>query len=159
MQVALRTKLAVTAAALALPAGLLIGAGTASAAGAATGGGTQVHPLNWTSSISGVRANNGWSSRRWSDESYTQIIFKGCTSTHGQSVTIELRRDISGAPDVSYGTHVLTNCFHGKSSSGTWDGLPSGNYFFQIDAVDGSPLSDDPVSVSTVSQDTTKADG
>ncbi|WUH88737.1 hypothetical protein OG900_38580 [Streptomyces sp. NBC_00433] len=115
--------------------------------------------MNWTSSISMVRANNGWQSRRWSDVSYTQIIFKGCVSTHNQSVTIELRQDISGAPDKSYGTHVLTNCFHGKDSSGTWDGLPSGNYFFQIDAVDDSGASDDPVSVSTVIQDTTKADG
>ncbi|WP_333770210.1 hypothetical protein [Streptomyces sp. IBSBF 2435] len=156
---------------IALAVGLLLASaiGGAQTAGAASptadpapaAGITGVHPMNWTSDIENVLSGSGWSSRRWADEQYTEVIFTGCHSVLNKSVSIELHRDISAAPDPSYGTKKLTNCFtsSGASSAGEWTGLPKGNYYFTIADIDGVGTAwTDSVSVDVVYQDTTAAD-
>lgn len=137
---------------------LVAGVGVVPAASAATVHGTSgIRPMNFTSNLDQVLP--GFESRRWGDDSYTQIQFTGCRSDTNHSVTIELRRDINNAPDKSYGKKTLTNCFTGanKTSNAEWNNLPSGLYFFKITDVDNSAFTDY-LSVSKVYQDTTKAD-
>lgn len=111
---------------------------------------------NWTSYI--TSATDGFQSRRWSDSSYTEVQFTGCTAEYGsKKVTVDMREDISNWPDTDYGSHTFTNCYNGSSSvsDGEWHGLESGNYFFELTKVgDGGGLLD----VNKVYQDTTLAD-
>jgi hypothetical protein len=103
-------------------------------------------------------ATDGFQSRRWADESYTEVQFTGCTAEYGsRKVTVDMREDISNWPDTDYGSATFTNCFNGASyvSDGQWTGLEQGNYFFDLTKVgDGGGLLD----VKTVYQDTTQAD-
>lgn len=111
---------------------------------------------NWSSSISA--ATDGFQSRRWADISYTEVRFAGCINEYGSAkVTIDMREDISLAPDQDYGSGTFTNCFKSSTSvsDGEWNGLEDGNYFFELTKVgDGGGLLD----VAVVYQDTTAAD-
>jgi hypothetical protein len=110
---------------------------------------------NWSSYISGW--SPGHESRRWSDESYTELNFTNCTTgTSGQSTDVRLWRVVDNSPDVGYDTKHFTNCFNyiagadsgPFTSKGTWSGLPysadsyvdgeyKGGYYFRIEALGG----------------------
>jgi hypothetical protein len=112
---------------------------------------------NWSSFISG--ADIGFESRRWADESYTEVNFKGCRSEVKESVGIEIFQDINNWPDDGHGEKIFTKCFDGGTSTGTESGLSPGAYYFKITSIDGTYQSHiDWVSVSSVSVDTTLAD-
>ncbi|HET6292875.1 MAG TPA: hypothetical protein VK659_05130 [Asanoa sp.] len=112
---------------------------------------------NWSSYIYG--ATIGFESRRWADESYTEVNFKGCKSEVNLAVGIEIYQDINNWPDDGYGEKQFTNCFIGKTSTGTESGLPSGAYYFEIKSIDGSyQPSANWVTATSVSVDTTLAD-
>ncbi|WP_059011230.1 hypothetical protein [Streptomyces specialis] len=157
----LRIRVAVVSGVLA--AALPVSTPLASAATAGTGaedGGVQV--LNWSSSMTGVLT--GFQSHRWADQSYTELIFEGCTTSTpvyapDQSTEIDMRHDRSFLPDVSYGRKTAYNCFDGanEQSRGEWTGLESGDYFFQImkinDSESGYRLSVDYVAVDTTAKD------
>lgn len=120
-------------------------------------GGVQVQ--NWSSSMYNVLT--GFQSRRWSDKSYSQVWFTKCRVSGGpdSSTHVDLRHDITGRPDVSWGTKKYTQCFKGSSgkSSGQWHNLDSGSHFFQIKRINGAG-SGLALSVSKVTVDTSKAD-
>lgn len=133
-------------------------AGAATPAAAPSTASVHVHPMNFTSYLSGVR--RGYESRRWHDESYTQVLFTGCSSELDSSVTLTLYRDVFGT-DPSYGSIKLTNCFKGAghTSNAQWYHLPSGDYYFKIADIDGPSASiSDSLYVDKVYQDTTLAD-
>ncbi|ATM24842.1 hypothetical protein SMD44_p20059 (plasmid) [Streptomyces alboflavus] len=120
---------------------------------------------NFSSHLSGVKA--GFQSRRWKDESYSQVLFTGCWAGTGSpggrhySTLVDLRHDISGQPDRSWGLKKYTNCFKGdnKTSNGQWSNLSNGNHFFQIKEIGG--FDDSPyiqLGVKKVFVDTSKAD-
>ncbi|TDC23619.1 hypothetical protein E1265_12220 [Streptomyces sp. 8K308] len=117
---------------------------------------------NWSSSMTGVLT--GFQSRRWADENYTELIFRGCTTSTpvyapDQSTEIDMRHDRTALPDISYGRQTAYNCFDGpaEESRGEWNGLEPGDYFFQItrinDSESGYRLSVDYVAVDTTAQD------
>ncbi|HTF07541.1 MAG TPA: hypothetical protein VK659_05135 [Asanoa sp.] len=113
---------------------------------------------NWSSHITG--ADVGFESRRWAEESYTEVNFKGCNNSRQDiSVGIEIYEDINNWPDDGYGEKTFTACFNGGTSKGTESGLPAGSYYFQIEAHDGIHYTNlYTVNVSSVSVDTTLAD-
>jgi hypothetical protein len=113
---------------------------------------------NWSSYIKD--GDIGFESRRWADESYTEVNFKGCNdSLRDDSVTIEIYEDINNWPDYGYGEKTFTKCFNGGTSTGTESGLPAGSYYFQITAIDGTRDGGVfKVDVSSVNVDTTLAD-
>lgn len=137
------------------------GLGAAPAATAATSGPDAVmRPMNWESSMSAVLT--GFQSRRWADESYSEVRFKGCTTDNASasgSTTVELRWDRSLEPDVSWGSKTYTACFSGSDSvsAGAWTGITDGQQFFQIDKINGSD-SGNSLTVQVVYIDTTEAD-
>ncbi|MFD5062951.1 MULTISPECIES: hypothetical protein [unclassified Streptomyces] len=116
----------------------------------------------WYSDISGAKV--GFSSRVWADTSYTQIHFKHCFASDGgtdrYSVDVELIR-VDGT-DHSYGAKRFTECFSwgdgDETSTGVWEGLPSGDYIFKITAIGGQTSSYNYLRVQEVIVDTTKAD-
>ncbi|MFI8180570.1 hypothetical protein ACIF70_08625 [Actinacidiphila glaucinigra] len=116
----------------------------------------------WSSYLSGVRP--GFTSHEWADSSYTQIHFKHCYATDGNnefgSVTVELIR--TTGTNTSFGSKTFTECFSwgdgDETSTGVWEGLPSGDYVFKIAAIGGSSSTYRLLSVDAVTVDTTKAD-
>ncbi|MFJ4922266.1 hypothetical protein [Streptomyces sp. NPDC088725] len=110
---------------------------------------------NWQSSINS--AATGFESRRWDDESYTEVRFKGCTQEYasGKWTKVAVWEDNFASPDNNHGTKTFTACFKGKDSvsAGEWTGLPSDNYYFRLQDTDGGLLN-----VRVVAQDTTQAD-
>ncbi|MEV8031924.1 hypothetical protein [Streptomyces sp. NPDC086182] len=120
---------------------------------------------NWSSSITAARP--GFESRRWDDQSYSQIKFTDCTdnSITGEAsyTDVQVWRDISLNPDDSYDKKRFTNCFRGaNTSNGEWTDLPSStvSVYFKIMAVTGATSADFGVhlNVASLSVDTTKAD-
>ncbi|MET8538696.1 hypothetical protein ABZV67_45350 [Streptomyces sp. NPDC005065] len=108
---------------------------------------------NWTSYISSW--GNGDESRRWADESYSQLQFTGCYVTYGsQDVTVAYYRDIPFSTDAKYDSKTFTACFSGGTSNGEWTGLATGDYYFKATDVGGGGLLD----VNKVYVDTTLAD-
>lgn len=98
---------------------------------------------NWSSTISSWTDGGGdnGKSRYWADESYTEIIFKGCTVQGGSKTTgVELWDFDALSANDFYGEKTFTNCFNGTSyaSRGEYNGLPQeSDYFFQVDNVGG----------------------
>lgn len=112
-------------------------------------------------------------SRRWTDESYSEVRFANCYGSEGSMdwTDVRLNRVVDNVPDVSYGTKTYTNCFtyiegsdSNRVSAGAWTGLPyseaswdgdeyKGGYYFDTPHMDDGPLN-----VDTVYQDTTQAD-
>ncbi|MEU6815796.1 hypothetical protein [Streptomyces sp. NPDC046860] len=108
---------------------------------------------NWTSSISSWGKGN--ESRRWADESYSQLQFTGCFVQGGsQDVTVAYYRDVPLSVDPKYDSKTFTACFSGGTSNGEWTGLPSGDYYFATTDVGGGGL----LFVDKVYVDTTQAD-
>lgn len=104
-------------------------------------------------------APTGFESRRWSDVDYSQVQFTDCIDEDDSAqVTVGLWEDIALAPDPTAGSGTFTNCFNGAgyTSSGVWNNLESGQWYFKLDKVGkgGDGLLD----VGTVYQDTTEAD-
>ena len=114
---------------------------------------------NWTSYISSWTDGN--ESRRWADESYSQVQFTNCFAQYGTTdqVVVKMWQDKPLATDPSYGSKTFTNCFKGSgyTSNGEWTGLPSGDFYFETDKIaqGGSCCL---LNVSTVYVDTTQAD-
>ncbi|MFB7931090.1 MULTISPECIES: hypothetical protein [Streptomyces] len=98
---------------------------------------------NWSGSISSWTDGGGSNgkSRYWADESYSEIIFKGCTVQGGSKTTgVELWDYDALSSNDFYGEKTFTNCFKGTSyaSRGEYNGLPQeSDYFFQLDNVGG----------------------
>ncbi|MGA5168891.1 MULTISPECIES: hypothetical protein [Streptomyces] len=119
--------------------------------------------LVWTSSIND--GSPGFESRRWSDQSYSQIQFYDCSnrSTTGtpDSVDVQIWRDISLQPDDAYDNKTFTACYGAGASNGEWTDLPATTVtvYFQLMKV-GSTTSPGfaTVDVGYLSVDTTKAD-
>src|SRR5882757_4282522 len=106
-----------------------------------------------------TNASIGFESRRWADESYTEVNFKGCNNSHlDNSVGIQIYEDINNWPDNGYGQKTFTKCFDGGTSTGTESGLPPGAYYFEVKSIDGLSSTLFNVDVSTVNVDTTLAD-
>jgi hypothetical protein len=137
-----------------------------------------ISSANWTSSLSGV--SPGHESRRWTDESYSQVHFIHCTESSGgsyaMSTDVKLYRVVDDDYDVGYDTKHFTECFTlgdgDETSSGSWTGLPYsyaqwdstqgqfvGGYYFRIMKVDGFDGDIPALWVREVVQDTTLADG
>jgi hypothetical protein len=66
---------------------------------------------NWSSSI--TAASVGFESRRWSDELYSQVQFTGCTTDGSKSTDVQIWRDRTALPDLSYDSKTFTACFNG----------------------------------------------
>ncbi|MEV4871341.1 hypothetical protein [Streptomyces syringium] len=124
-----------------------------------------IEALNFTSELGGVLT--GFQSRRWKDESYSQVLFTDCWAGTGSpggrkySTLVDLRHDRSMQPDRSWGTKKFTNCFKGdnKTSNGQWHNLSNGKHFFQINEIGG--IGDSlqiKLDVRKVYVDTSKAD-
>ncbi|CAL9561988.1 hypothetical protein [Streptomyces sp. Tu 3180] len=113
---------------------------------------------NWSSSI--TAASVGFESRRWSDELYSQVQFTDCRTDGSKSTDVQMWRDRTALPDLSYDNKTFTACFSGGTSNGEWTDLPAGmnDYYFKIMKIGGSTFGPQ-LSVSTVTVDTTKADG
>lgn len=113
---------------------------------------------NRSSSTTG--ASVGFESRRRSDELYSQVLFTNCTTDGSQSTDVQMWNDIPLQPDESYDNKTCTACFGGGTSNGEWTDLPSGmrDYYFKIMKIGGSTFGPQ-LSVSTVTVDTTRADG
>lgn len=118
---------------------------------------------NWASSI--TNGGPGFESRRWDDQSYSQVQFTDCTlySTVAapESVDVQMWRDISLAPDDSYDNKVFTACFGGGTSNGEWYDLPDNTVsaYFKLHKVGGSDgRGINSVDVASVTADTTFAD-
>ncbi|MFF6953498.1 hypothetical protein ACFZAD_33290 [Streptomyces iakyrus] len=113
---------------------------------------------NWSSSISG--ASVGFESRRWADELYSQVKFTGCATDGSKSTDVQMWRDRTALPDLSYDNKTFTACFNGGTSNGEWTDLPAGvhDYYFKIMKIGGSTFGPQ-LGVRTVSVDTSKADG
>jgi hypothetical protein len=113
----------------------------------------------WTSELRGVRV--GFPSRTWSDQGYTEINFTHCTTDFSgrASVDVQLVR-VDTTPDTYYDTKHFTECFTlgdgDETSTGTWSGLPAGDYRFFIKAINNADVN--VLSVDKVNVDTTKAD-
>jgi hypothetical protein len=117
----------------------------------------EVGVLNWSSSIGS--AGRYFESRRWDDESYSQLWFEGCTIQGGpESTKVAMWEDNAFSPDDKYDTKTFTNCFNGANSRsmGEWHGLEKDNYYFRLEDVgsNGSGL----LWVRKVTVDTSAAD-
>ncbi|MFF1648976.1 hypothetical protein [Streptomyces sp. NPDC058240] len=116
---------------------------------------------NWQSSITSW--TDGGTSRKWADESYSEIRFKGCTDQYATTHKVDVKLwdyDALSANDF-YGAKTYTNCFNGSTSvsAGEWTGLPvEQDFFFETDNI-GQGGSCCLLNVSVVYVDTTKADG
>ncbi|MGN9810933.1 hypothetical protein ACTMSW_16420 [Micromonospora sp. BQ11] len=90
---------------------------------------------SWSSSLSGIR--NGYISRTWTDNNNDSVITKtvlsGCSRSDGANftLTVDLRRERSLSPDVSYGIMDVSAC-KGGTGTGTWGDQTSGTYFLQF---------------------------
>ncbi|MCG3039460.1 hypothetical protein ACLIYM_22240 [Streptomyces fenghuangensis] len=119
---------------------------------------------NWSSSISGWTDGGGSNgqSRYWADQSYTEIIFKGCSVQGGSKTTgVELWDYDALSSNDFYGEKTFTNCFKGASyaSRGAYNGLPQeSDYFFQLDNVGGGSYACCLLWASYAGVDTTLAD-
>ncbi|MEE1755717.1 hypothetical protein [Streptomyces sp. SP18CS02] len=103
----------------------------------------------------------GWESTRWSDEQYSQLWFKGCsTASANPSITVEYRQDKSLQPDPSYDDKKFTACFSSSTSNsmGEWHDLPKGSYYWDVLATNGNYIGTDKVLVQRAHVDTTAAD-
>lgn len=106
---------------------------------------------SWNSSLSGVRS--GFTSRIWYDSNSDGVITKttlsGCSRSDGATfkLDVELRRDLSLQPDVSYGLRDVSAC-KGGTGSGSWGDQTAGDYFLQFWHYDFGTVSAS--SVSTV---------
>ena len=118
--------------------------------------------LVWTSSINDARV--GFESRRWDDQSYSQIQFQQCynagTGGPAKSVGIQIWRDISLQPDDSYDEKHFTACYNGSVSNGEWTDLPASTVkvYFQVMHIGGYTGSSSSLDVGYLSVDTTQAD-
>lgn len=85
----------------------------------------------------------------------SELMFWTCYSP-ATSVTVQYHRDISAWPDADYDDKKFTNCFKGyyAESRGEWHDLPSGEYYFGINAIGSAST----VDVKDVLVDTTAAD-
>jgi hypothetical protein len=111
----------------------------------------------WTSDINNAR--KGFESRRWADESYTEVNFRGCNSRSDHSVTIEIGRVINNWPDDYYGKKDFNACFDGGTSTGVEYDLPKDDYYFRVIAIDGERNDlTNLLDVEYVNVDTTLAD-
>ena len=115
---------------------------------------------NWESHISSW--TDGHESRRWQEQSYSEIRFTTCYAQYGESnpkTDVRMFRDRSLMPDVPYDNKTYRNCFtgSGKVSAGEWWDLPSGTYYFRVNNV-GPGNSCCLLFVSRVYVDTTLAD-
>ncbi|AWK09026.1 hypothetical protein DDQ41_08935 [Streptomyces spongiicola] len=92
---------------------------------------------DWESTIASAGA--GFESRRWAEESYTEVQFRGCTiqNSINKSADVQVWRDISLQPDDKYGRKTYTACFKSSTtySKASWDNLPKGSYYFKIERV------------------------
>ncbi len=92
---------------------------------------------------------NGWlpgkTSRKWTDEDYTEIKFTGCDATTGSrpnmgtSTHVKLWQYDVG-PDDDLGEKKFTNCFTGsnKTSKGEWNRSSSSHSrWFEISKING----------------------
>ncbi|WP_381794989.1 hypothetical protein [Streptomyces niveus] len=108
---------------------------------------------NWSSYIASW--GQGEESRRWADESYSQLQFTGCTVEHGSNnVTVAYYRDVPLSTDPKEDSKTFTACFGSGTSNGEWTGLASGDWYFRAESIGGGGL----LNVTTVSVDTTQAD-
>lgn len=108
---------------------------------------------NWSSYIQDW--GQGDESRRWADESYSQLQLGGCWVQNGSSsVTMAYYRVITALPDAKYDSKTFTACFGSGTSNGEWTGLTSGDYYFRAESIGGGGL----FNASSVSVDTTQAD-
>ncbi|MEV5337256.1 hypothetical protein AB0K93_02025 [Streptomyces sp. NPDC052676] len=120
---------------------------------------TSSNAFAWSSYLTGVRV--GFASRTWGDHSYTEINFTRCTTDFSgrASVDVQLVR-VDTTPDTYYDTKHFTECFTlgdgDETSTGTWSGLPAGDYRFFIKAINNADVN--VLSVADVTVDTTKAD-
>lgn len=126
-----------------------------------------IQPLTFTSYISDW--DIGHTSRHWKDNHYTQIHFRGCSlqsrpHKYWKSFNIQLRDDISWAPDKSFGTHRGKACFHGDKvttmhwSHDNWGGSGDKRYF-KLTAINGATVGTyQRFNSSHVVVDTTKKD-
>ncbi|GHJ39794.1 hypothetical protein [Streptomyces sp. TS71-3] len=115
---------------------------------------------NWTSSI--TAASPGFESRRWQDELYSQITFHDCrTDATTHSTDVQIWRDRTALPDLSYDNKTYTACFSGSVSNGEWTDLPAGieDYYFEIMKIGGSGVAGPVLTVGSLTVDTTKVDG
>lgn len=90
---------------------------------------------SWVSYISG--ASDGFTSRRFTDYHLdtvsTNSTLSGCSLDYPVTfaLTVELRRDRTLLPDVSYGTRDFSSC-NGRSVTAYWgEMMAAGSYFFQ----------------------------
>ncbi|MFG2684039.1 hypothetical protein [Streptomyces sp. NPDC048392] len=107
--------------------------GTAAAAAAVGALAVSAQASSWSSYLS--NAGNDFESRRWTDNGgSTTIKFTSCSrGSSPKAVSVMLRKDTFG-PDPKYTNASFTNCFNsGATSSGTWDGHGSGDYYFVVD--------------------------
>ncbi|MGW2410126.1 hypothetical protein ACWCXK_37255 [Streptomyces sp. NPDC001739] len=112
---------------------------------------------NWSGHISGARL--WFESRRWDEESYTELQFKGCDSQSDDEVGVEINEDITAWPDTGYGVKHFENCFDGGTSTGTESGLPKGSYYFRIECIDWECTKQlQNMNVKSVYVDTSQAD-
>jgi len=108
-------------------------------------------------------ANKGAESRTWSDEKYSEVLYRFCSgprSDNGSTpykTAVQMHRDISMWPDANYDTKSFTECFGGymHQSKGAWHDLPKGTYYFSVEGVWGGVGR---LSVEKVMVDTTAAD-
>ncbi|MFD4256147.1 hypothetical protein ACFWR9_00535 [Streptomyces sp. NPDC058534] len=111
-----------------------------------------------------TQAGVDFESRRWDDQSYSQIQFRGChigsTYSLPDNVDVQMWRDITALPDDSYDNKTFSACFKGQTSNGEWNDLPGStvSVYFQIMKLGGSTSSGPYIDVDNVSVDTTKAD-
>ncbi|MFB9388268.1 hypothetical protein ACFPM3_30485 [Streptomyces coeruleoprunus] len=108
-------------------------------------------------------ATAGMESRRWSDEQYSQVLYRNCSGPRSSSgskpynTDIQMHRDISAWPDADYDNKTFSECFKGymHQSNGEWHDLPKGQYYFSVEAVRGGVGKLD---VEVVMVDNTSAD-
>lgn len=129
----------------------------AGAAGNTVGASDAAEPLNWSSSIGS--AGRYYESRRWDDQSYSQIWFTDCTMQGSTKQTeVAIWEDNLASPDAKHDTKAFTNCFKGDSaqSMGEWHGLPKDNFYFRLEDVGSN--GDGLLWVRKVTIDTSAAD-
>ncbi|MFD3165537.1 hypothetical protein [Herpetosiphon sp. NSE202] len=107
---------------------------------------------SWSSSCTGCRV--GFESRRWTDNhndsNATFVSFSQCVDSDGgngsnDSITVELKRDISFLPDASYGQNVVYCSNAGSANFG--EITTAGNFYWTIRAISG--ITNNGISVNT----------
>ncbi|MES4907322.1 MULTISPECIES: hypothetical protein [unclassified Streptomyces] len=116
---------------------------------------------NWHSTLDTVGV--GFESRRWEDESFSEVEFQLCkTNWKSESTHVKLWYVRDYQPDVGFDDKRFTDCFgwddYDYSSVGQWHDLPHRNYYFSIAAIDDSGGTSLRMSADTVIVDTTAAD-